>query len=140
MFDISVNPLGVEYSLSNISIFSHMLHKISLKGGSVMKKIVTIFLVLLGLFLNAMIMPTVLADNLFNEGVYKSEDFNFSPNNAYTIQNVSSTDSVYIILFDENQLGIQAMRLEPKSGKYNLLPLKPDYRIVIVGNGQVYIS
>lgn len=105
-----------------------------------MKKIVTIFLVLLGLFFNAMIMPTVLADNLFNEGVYKSEDFNFSPNNAYTIQNVSSTDSVYIILFDENQLGIQAMRLEPKSGKYNLLPLKPDYRIVIVGNGQVYIS
>jgi hypothetical protein len=80
------------------------------------------------------------AANIFKEGVYKAADFNFSPNNTYFVQNISNKDSVHIFLFDENQLEIQSIRLDPQSQKYNLLPLKPDYRIAIVGNGDVFID
>jgi hypothetical protein len=80
------------------------------------------------------------AANVFKEGVYKAADFNFSPDNTYFVQNVSDKDSVHVFLFDENQLEIQSIRLEPQSKKYNLLPLKPNYRIAIVGNGNVFIA
>ena len=104
-----------------------------------MKRFITIFLVFLSLSFNIIkVVPAT--TNYFKEGVYKAADLNVSLNNIYKIQNVSATNTVYIILFDENQLVIQSVRLEPNSLKYNLLPLKPEYRIVIIGNGEVYIS
>jgi hypothetical protein len=103
-----------------------------------MKKFILVSSISLILFLNLTIYA--FAANIFKEGVYKAADFNFSSENTYSVQNVSSKDSVYILLFDENQLQLQAIRLDPQSGKYNLLPLKPDYRIVIVGNGDVFIG
>lgn len=103
-----------------------------------MKKFILIFLISIFLLLN--LASPIFATNIFKEGVYKAADFNFSAQNTYSVQNVSQTDSVYILLYDENQLQIQAIRLAPKSGKYNLLPLKPDYRIAIVGNGDVFID
>lgn len=103
-----------------------------------MKKFILIFLISILLIFN-MAYPTFAA-NIFKEGVYKASDFNFSAENTYNVQNISQKDSVYIILYDENQLQIQAIRLAPQSKKYNLLPLKPDYRIAIVGNGDVFID
>lgn len=82
----------------------------------------------------------VSAVNVFKEGVYKAADLNFSPNSTYNVQNISPTSSVYMILFNENQLTLQSIRLDPNSAKYNLLPLKPAYRIAIVGNGEVFIA
>ena len=105
-----------------------------------MKRFITLLLIVICLSFNIINAITVLAANIFKEGVYKAADFNFSSNNVYNVQNVSSDHSVYVLLYDENQLGIQSIRLEPKSSKYNLLPLKPDYRIVIVGNGEVFIA
>ncbi|WP_160686925.1 hypothetical protein [Clostridium sp. C2-6-12] len=103
-----------------------------------MKKFIFLFSISLFLLLN--ITFYAFAANIFKEGVYKASDFNFSSANTYIVQNVSPKDSVYILLFDENQLQLQSIRLDPKSEKYNLLPLKPDYRIVIVGNGDVFID
>ncbi len=103
-----------------------------------MKKFILLFLISIFLLFNLML--STFAANIFKEGVYKAADFNFSPENTYSVQNVSPKDSVYILLFDENQLQMQAIRLGPQSGKYNLLPLKPDYRIAIVGNGDVFID
>lgn len=80
------------------------------------------------------------ADNVFKEGVYKAADFNFSPTNTYSVQNVSSDASVFVLIFDANQLGIQSIRLEANSETYSLLPLEPDYRIVIMGKGEVAIA
>lgn len=105
-----------------------------------MKKLTPLLLILICLSFNMIRATPAFAVNVFKEGVYKAADFNFSPNNVYNVQNVSSDHSVYVLLYDENQLGIQSIRLEPKSSKYNLLPLKPDYRIVIVGNGEVFIA
>ncbi|NRT89460.1 hypothetical protein [Clostridium beijerinckii] len=103
-----------------------------------MKKFILIFLISIFLLFN--LTSSAFADNIFKEGVYKAADFNFSAENTYSVQNVSQKDSVYILLYDEDQLQIQSIRLGPNSGKYNLLPLKPDYRIAIVGNGDVFIA
>lgn len=103
-----------------------------------MKKFILLFSISLFLFFNLTI--CAFAANIFKEGVYKASDFNFSSANTYIVQNVSPKDSVYILLFDENQLQLQSIRLDPQSDKYNLLPLKPDYRIVIVGKGEVFID
>ncbi|WP_238919037.1 hypothetical protein [Clostridium sp. YIM B02555] len=103
-----------------------------------MKKFLLIFLITI--FLSFNVTHLAFAVNIFKEGIYKAADFNFSTENTYSVQNVSPKDSVYILLFDENQLQLQSIRLGPQSGKYNLLPLKPDYRIAIVGNGDVFID
>ena len=58
----------------------------------------------------------------------------------YIVQNVSKENTAFIQLFDENQNLLQSIHLSQNSDKYNLLPLKPDYRIVIVGKGNVFIS
>jgi len=101
-----------------------------------MKKLSVLLLIFLCLSFNT----SASAVNVFKEGVYKAADFNFTPNNRYTVKNISAKDNVYLLLFDENQLAIQSIRLYPNSEKYNLLPLKPEYRIAIVGNGDVFID
>ena len=105
-----------------------------------MKKFALLLLILICLSFNMINITSAFAANVFKEGVYKAADFNFSQNNVYNIQNISSEHSVYMLLYDDNQLEIQSIRLEPNSSKYNLRPLKPNYRIVIVGNGEVFID
>ncbi|SHK52256.1 hypothetical protein SAMN02745163_03956 [Clostridium cavendishii DSM 21758] len=105
-----------------------------------MRKFTFSFLIFLCLSFNILNITAMAAGNTFKEGVYKVSDFNFSSNNIYNIQNVSSTDTVFVLIFDENNLQLQTIRLGPLSLKYNLLPLKPTYRLVIVGNGNIFIS
>ncbi|GAA0087184.1 hypothetical protein UT300007_36250 [Clostridium sp. CTA-7] len=104
-----------------------------------MKKLIAMLLISLSLSFG-IFTQSAYAVNIFNEGVYKAADFNFSPENKYIVQNVSQNNSVFIQVFDENQNLLQSIHLSPTSDKYNLLPLKPDYRLVIVGNGNVFIS
>ncbi|WP_195428227.1 hypothetical protein [Clostridium sp. D46t1_190503_E9] len=104
-----------------------------------MKKSIFLFIISLSLFISTFTQYTY-AINLFEEGVYQASDLNFSPENKYTVQNISETNSVYLQVFDENQIIVQSIRLTPKSDKFNLTALLPGYRIVIVGNGNVFIS
>ena len=105
-----------------------------------MKKFTILLSILLCLSFNIISVTPLAAATTFKEGIYSAADFNFSPSDQYKIQNISPDSSVYVLLFDENQLAIQTFRLEPHSGSYNLLPLKPNYRIAIVGNGEVSIA
>lgn len=105
-----------------------------------MKKFTVIFLILVCLFFNMIMIIPSFAANTFKEGIYKASDFNVSPQNLYIVRNISSTDSVYVIIFDGNQLQMQSIRLIPNSAKYNLVPLTPNYRVVVVGKGEVYID
>lgn len=82
----------------------------------------------------------VFADTLLKEGVYKPAYFNYLPNTVYNVQNISPNISVYFAVFDENQVVLQALKLEPKSTLYNIPPLKPNYRVAVIGNGEVNIS
>lgn len=105
-----------------------------------MKKSIAVFIILIGLISTTFISIPAFTKNIFKEGVYKSSDFNFSENETYFVQNVSSNNSVFLTIYDENQLIIQSIRLQPNSNRYDLIPLKPDYRIVIVGNGEIFID
>lgn len=104
-----------------------------------MRKFISLLLISLSLSFCIFAQPSY-AVNIFDEGVYKAADFNFSIENKYIVQNISEKNSAYIQVFDENQNVLQAIHLSAKSDKYNLLPLKPDYRIVIVGKGNIFIS
>jgi hypothetical protein len=105
-----------------------------------MKKLTIVFLILICLFFNIIMIIPAFAANTFKEGIYKASDFNVSEKNLYNIQNISSTDSIYVLIFDNNQLQMQSIRLMPKSAKYNLVPLTPSYRVVVVGKGEVFID
>jgi hypothetical protein len=112
------------------------LKVIILKGGFIMKKF-TIFLITI-ICLSSSI--PAFAATLLKEGVYKPAYFNYSSNTIYNVQNVSPNTSVYFAVFDENQVVLQALKLEPQSTIFNIPPLKPNYRIAVIGNGEVTIS
>ena len=105
-----------------------------------MKKYAILFLVFLCLLFNMINVLPVSAATNFKEGIYKLEDFNFSPNNLYSVQNATNTDTSLVLLFDENQLIMQTVVLKPNSPKIALLPLEPNYRLIIVGKGEVIVS
>lgn len=105
-----------------------------------MKKNAIVILVLLCLLFNYISLIPTFAATSFKEGVYQLSNLNVTPKNRYTIQNVSPDSSVYMSLFDEDQRQIQSIHLSPKSENYSLIPLEPNYRIVIVGKGEVIIA
>lgn len=105
-----------------------------------MKKNIAVTLIGLSLFFNSFTLISTFAVTTFKEGVYQLSNLNVTPKNRYTIQNISPDNSVYIALFDEEQRQIQSIHLSPKSENYSLIPLEPNYRIVIVGKGEVIIA
>ncbi|AGX44215.1 hypothetical protein [Clostridium saccharobutylicum] len=105
-----------------------------------MKKFITSLLILIYLLFNIIVPTYAAATNIFKEGVYKTNDFNLTDNKNYAVQNTSSKDGIYVLIFDENQIGLQYVRLKPNSDKFNLVPLKNNYRIVILGDGEAFIS
>mgnify|MGYP001214745497 CR=1 FL=1 len=105
-----------------------------------MRKFTISLLILLCLSFNIITLMPLAAGNVFKEGFYKASEFNISPTSNYTIQNISSTDSAYVLVFDNNKSLYQSVRLEPNSPKYGLLSIEPDFRIVIVGKGEIFIA
>jgi hypothetical protein len=105
-----------------------------------MKKFTILFLILLCLSFSMIIIAPLAQTSNIKEGLYTASDFNLKPDNNYLIQNLASNDSVFVLVFNENNVVQQSLRLNPKSPKFNLFPTKPDYKILIVGNGDVSIS
>lgn len=105
-----------------------------------MKKFTFSILFFLFLLLNISTIQALSISRVLKKGFYTLEDLKLSPNTSYTIQNDSYNERAYILVFDSEQNFIQSLRLRPQSQKYNLLPLKDGYKIVVVGNGEVTIS
>lgn len=103
-----------------------------------MRKFFVSFLVLLFLLFNMTLTPLAIG-NIFKEGFYKPSDLNLTEKDYYNIQNISSTDNVYMLVFDKTHSLYQSIRMEPNSPKY-VLTLPTDSRIAIVGKGDVFIS
>ncbi|WP_346931195.1 hypothetical protein [Clostridium sp.] len=104
-----------------------------------MKKFTIILLVLVTLIFSTSITTPAFAENLFKEGLYRISAFNPSKDGFYHAKNIS-TNGVYIIIFNEKLIATQVLYLGPKSLQYNLVPLTSEYRILIVGDGQVHID
>lgn len=105
-----------------------------------MKKFTISILILLTLTLGSSITAHAFAKNLFPEGSYKLSDFVPSKNNSYFVQNVSSKGNSYFVVMDENNNLLQVIYLTPKSSRYNLIPLESDYKVFIIGDGEVYVQ
>lgn len=104
-----------------------------------MKKFTIIILILITLIFSTFTTTPAFAQNVFKEGSYRISDFNPSKDGLYYVQNVSDSGA-YAIVFNESLIATQVLYLESKSSKYNFLPLTSEHRVVIVGDGQVYID
>lgn len=106
-----------------------------------MKKFIASFLILLCLLssmIGAIPRPTT---NVFKEGVYRLSNLENLPiSKIFYVQNVSLDKEAYLVVYDNNFVALQALKLEAQSIKYNLVPLKSDYRIALIGDGEIYIS
>lgn len=106
-----------------------------------MKRFIAIFLIfscLLSTMIGAIPRPTT---NVFKEGVYRLSNLENLPiSKIFYVQNVSLDKDAYLIVYDNNFVALQAVKLDPQSAKYNLVPLKSDYRIVLIGDGEIYLS
>ncbi|OOM71134.1 hypothetical protein CLPUN_51260 [Clostridium puniceum] len=102
-----------------------------------MKKFITIFSIFLFLCfgLNA---TTAIAQPTqgFSEGFYDVGKLKLVPNVSYNVQNVSDKRAL-IIIVDGNEVIHQALRFESNSKRYVMIPLQSDYKVIIVGNGQL---
>ncbi|MBL4933278.1 hypothetical protein [Clostridium paridis] len=106
-----------------------------------MKKIVT-FLVFICLSFNIFgIAPHAQPiTNTFKEGIYSATTLNLEPNKIYSVQNTSKEHTMHITVYDDHQVILEYLRLEPNTGKQNLLPIKPTYNFVVFGKGDIFIS
>lgn len=98
------------------------------------------FLCFFLLIFNIIIPPTVVNAQVLKKGFYKASDINLLPNTTYTIQNNSFNERIYILIFDTKATPLQGIRLKPRSQKYNLVPLQPGYKLVLIGDGELEIS
>ena len=106
-----------------------------------MKKCTILFLIFLCLFFNVIGLKVAFAvDATFKEGIYTVANFDASPSNAYIIKNVSKTNSIRILIFDQYNNDIQTIKLEPVSIENDVITIRPNYIIVLVGNGEVMIT
>lgn len=107
-----------------------------------MKKFTVLFLMFLLLSVNWVKVYATpnKATNIFTENLYKPSDLNIVDTNVYSIENISNDKAIYVIVYNENQKILQAIQLGPKSKKYELIPIKPEYRIGVVGGGQMQLT
>lgn len=102
-----------------------------------MKKTILIFLCFSFIML---MLPTIANAQVLKKGFYKIIDSNLSPDTTYTIENTSFNERIYILVFDSYATPLQGIRLKPQSQKYNLVPLEPGYKFVLIGDGELVIS
>ena len=102
-----------------------------------MKKNIMLFFIALFLLFYVFTMTSLAQIEVLKEGFYKSKDLNLSINKIYEVQNISANEEVFMLIFDGNENLQQSLRLKPQSQNYKLLPFREDYKILIVGNGEV---
>lgn len=127
---ICKNRTVVVFIMNNITI-----------GGSIMGKFTISFLVFLCISVNIIgLTPAFAADNIFKQGIYGFSDFNTSVSNSFTVSNPAPTTGMFLIIFDKNVNVLEAIRIVPNLEKFDLMPILPDYRILIIGKGELHFA
>lgn len=103
------------------------------------------FIVLLLIFLSFTFIPiesksAFAISNVFTEGIYKVTDFNPSKDGIYEFSNVSQKEKIYMVIMDGNQVIQQSILLQPNSVKHVTVPILPNYRVILLGEGQMYFD
>lgn len=76
----------------------------------------------------------------FSQGFYSVKDLHLMENVNYAVQNISPNYDAYLIIFDDQERTNESVRLGPHSQKHILLPVKYNYKILIIGNGELTFS
>ncbi len=106
-----------------------------------MKRLTVLFLIFLSVTFNIIGLKSVFAiTNTFTQGIYKSSVLIPSKSNTYVFSNIFLTDGVFLIILDENQVINHAIRLQPNSEKHITVPILSNYRILILGKGELYFT
>jgi len=105
-----------------------------------MKRFISAFLFFLCLFFaNSTISYAEIPKDV-SQGIYTIDTLKLSPDTDYVVQNNSFNERALLIIYDSKPNLIQLIRLTPQSKKQNLIPLKNDYTIIILGNGILNFS
>lgn len=105
-----------------------------------MKKFISVFLFFLCLFFANTTMSYAKISKDSSQGIYTINTLKLSPDISYVVQNNSFNERALLIIYDSKPNLIQLIRLTPQSKKHNLVPLKNDYTIVILGRGILEFS
>lgn len=105
-----------------------------------MKKAIIIFLLFIYCSFEVLLVPAMANAQTLTKGFYKVKNLQLSPNTSYTVQNPSFNERIYIIIFDSHATILQGIRLKPQYKEFNLIPLQPDYKVVLIGDGEALIS
>lgn len=105
-----------------------------------MKRAIIIFLFFLCFSLKMPLIPATASSQTLTKGFYTVDNLKLSSNIPYTVQNPSFNERIYVIIFDSHATPLQGIRLKPQSKKFNLIPLQPGYKIVLIGDGEALIS
>ena len=107
-----------------------------------MKRLFTLILIFLCLFFNFTTVTTLAQppSNLIKEGIYNTSNLNLEPDKIYAVQNTSDTKVVFVFLMNDHDELLQFIKLLPKSAKQRLLPIKPQYRLIVTGDTEVFVS
>ena len=106
-----------------------------------MNKFIISFLVFLCVSFNIIgLTPGFAADNIFRQGIYKFSDFNTSVSNTFTVSNPSPNTGMFLIILNKDVNVLEAIRVIPNSEKFDLIPMMPDYRILIIGKGELHFT
>ena len=106
-----------------------------------MKKSIILFLIFLCLSFSIIELKSAFAvAKIFTQGIYKVSDFGESKNHIYTIQNIRPQNNIYVTILDKNSNVIEGVRLLPKSPKVDTIPVKDNFKVIIIGKGEVNIS
>ncbi|MBL4930806.1 hypothetical protein [Clostridium paridis] len=105
-----------------------------------MKKVSILFLLFLCLFFSTYNLQPAYAHTVLKEGIYKFSDLSIPLKDGYELQNISPTDTVVVDIIDGTKEILTSNELSPNSPKFKLPPMKPDYKIVIIGKGLIKIE
>lgn len=106
-----------------------------------MKKCTVLFLFFLCLNFNIIGLKYAHAATItFKEGIYTLADLNASLDNVYNIKNVSNTNGVRVFIYDEDDEEVQIMKLKPDSIETETIPFQANYKLVVVGNGEITVT
>lgn len=75
-------------------------------------------------------------EETFSEGIYTLTDLKLMANVPYKVRNVSG-GKAFIGIFNDDLVLEQSIRFEPTSLQYVLNPMDYNYKIVIIGTGQL---
>lgn len=106
-----------------------------------MKKCTVLFLIFFVISFNIIGLKTTFATaNTFKEGIYTISDLKPSKDGIYTVKNISKNNNIRLLVFDEDHAIIQSTKIEANSEKTDIVPILPNYIIVVAGDGELVID